>query len=105
MAALIRLDENIDWQTSGALFDWVLEFLAEKIDDAQAQARFHEVIDNNLGSVWLEEFELPVRQDILHALSADLVEAGERSLPDGDRKEDAVEQLRALARMAKRLVS
>jgi hypothetical protein len=100
VAALILLDEGIDWQTSGGMFDWTLEFLIDRIEDQQAIDRLHQIIDNNLGSLWLTEFTPPVRTAALEHLSRDLLPAAEQHLPPSDRRDEALAALRALAGLA-----
>jgi hypothetical protein len=97
MAALIALRPDLDWQASGGLFDWVLEFLASRVSDRSAAERLKEIEDNNLGSLWISEFPTVVQREILTLLRNDLVPAAARDLPDSDRRDDALKSLQELA--------
>src|SRR5262245_62129606 len=100
MAALISLGPDLDWQASGGLFDWTLEFLIERLNNAEATDRLREIVDNNLGSLWLSDLPPQVGQVALHLLADQLVPLGERTMPDNDYKDQAISQLRGLATLA-----
>jgi hypothetical protein len=68
MAALILLDDGVAQQASGALFDWTLEFLTERITDPLAVDRLRQIVDNNLGSLWFTELAPAVRSAALEHL-------------------------------------
>lgn len=105
MAGLIRISDDLDWSASGALFDWTLEFLIDRLEDEDVKLRLQEVVDNNLGSLWLSDFDEPTRRSIVDLLRKDLIPAAQRDLPAGDRKHQAVEQLRELAALAEQVPS
>ena len=100
MATLISLGPELDWQASGGLFDWTLEFLIDRLEDDEAIDRLREIVDNNLGSLWLSDLPPRAVPDALRLLADELIPAGERALPDGDHKTYAIEQLRTLAALA-----
>jgi hypothetical protein len=100
VAALILLDDDAEWQSTGGMVDFVLEFLIERIDDPGAVQRMREIVDNNLGSLWLTEFPPAARTAALEHLSRDLVPVAERDLPASDRRDDALAAFRALADLA-----
>jgi hypothetical protein len=100
VAALILLEEGIDRQTSGGMFDWILEFLIDRIADQEAADRLRQILDNNLGSLWLTEFTPAVRTAALEHLARGLVPAAEQRLPLSDRRDEALAALRTLAGLA-----
>jgi hypothetical protein len=102
MAALIRLAPDVDWTASGGLFDFTLEYLIDRVEDKDAAAWMREVVDNNLGSLWITEFPQTTQRQILDALRSGLVSAAERDLPESDRKAEALDHLRALVDLSER---
>ena len=81
MAGLIVLKPGVDWTATGGLFDWTLEFLIPRLSDEEAVERLQEIVDNNLGSLWISEFSSATQQEILTHLRNGLTSAAERELP------------------------
>ncbi|MER7459311.1 hypothetical protein [Micromonospora sp. NPDC126480] len=96
MAGLIVLRPGVDWSVSGALFDWTLEFLISRLSDRQAAGRIQEIVDNNLGSLWLNDMPEAVQREIVGHVRSGLVAAGEKDLPDTDQKADVLRHLQEL---------
>ena len=96
MAGLIVLKPGVDWTATGGLFDWALEFLIPRLSDKEAVERLREIVDGNLGSLWISEFSTAVRLQIIVALRARLVTAAERDLLETDHKAVAVQHLQEL---------
>lgn len=105
MAGLLVLKPGANWTASGGLFDWTLEFLIDRMSAPEAVARLQEIVDNNLGSLWLAELTPEARRQAVTQLRDHLVEAGERELPDGEHKVHVLRHLRELADMARDLGS
>jgi len=97
MAALIVVRPEVDWQSSGGLFDFVLEFLIPRLADRQAAEWLQTVVDNNLGSVSIAQFPQATQQEIGRLLRTGLVAAAEQELPDADAKTSALARLQELA--------
>jgi hypothetical protein len=96
MAGLILLKPGVDWEATGGLFDWTLEYLIPRLSDQDAVQRLREVVDNNLGSLWINELSPQAQQEIVTQLRRGLVAAAESELPDSDRKADAIRHLQEL---------
>ncbi|PZG18362.1 hypothetical protein C1I95_13750 [Micromonospora craterilacus] len=96
MAGLIVLKPGVDWTATGGLFDWTLEFLISRLSDRQAAARLQEIVDNNLGSLWIDELPGPVQQEIVRHWRSGLVGAGEQQLPETEQKATVVRHLQEL---------
>lgn len=92
MAALIMVREGRDWQSSGALFDWTLEFLIPRISDEKTAEWLRTVVEENLGSLWIPDLPAEAQEEIYGLLRGGLIRSAEREFPDGS----AVEQLREL---------
>jgi hypothetical protein len=96
MAALIVVRPGADWQSSGGLFDWTLEYLIGHLSDNQTAGELRTVVDNNLGSLWIPDLPDASQQEIFALLRADaFIEAAEREVPA------AVDHLRELAALAR----
>lgn len=100
MAAIVVFEPGVDWTASGGVFDWTLEYLIRHVSDPAAAERLQEIVDNNLGSLWLADFDEDARQEILDALSTGLVEEAEQELPETDHKKPTLENLQELAALA-----
>lgn len=96
MAGLIVLRPGVDWSASGGLFDWTLEFLIPRLSDRQAADRLREIVDNNLGSLWISDMPEDVQREIIGHWRSGLVAAGQRELPDTGQKASVIRRLQEL---------
>ena len=96
MAALIMVRPGVDWQSSGGLFDWTLEFLIPKLSDRRAAEWLRTVVDNNLGSIGIPDFPTETQEEIVNLLRGGLIRAAERELPEGPAKVPAIAHLQEL---------
>ena len=96
MAGLMMVKPGLDWQSSGGLFDWTLEFLIPRLSDRNAAAWLQTVVDNNLGSIWISRFPEATQKEIYNHLRGGLIPAAERELPDGSAKAAAIAHLEEL---------
>ncbi|MEV0901748.1 hypothetical protein [Actinoplanes sp. NPDC049802] len=103
MAGLLVLRPDLDWNVSGGLFYWTVEFLADRMSDPEAAAYLREISDENLGSLWLSELSPSARAEAVELLRDHLVDAADRELPGGKGKTAVLGLLRELADMARRL--
>ena len=94
MAALIMVREGRDWQSSGALFDWTLEYLIPRVTDEKTAEWLRSVVEENLGNLWIPDLPAEAQEEIYALLRAGLLPAAERELP-----EPALDQLRELVAM------
>ncbi|MET8364798.1 hypothetical protein ABZU53_14690 [Micromonospora sp. NPDC005194] len=96
MAGLIVLKPGVDWTSSGGLFDWTLEFLISRLSDRQTANRLQEIVDNNLGSLWVDDLPAAAQLEIVSHWRNDLVTTGERQLPETEHKVDVIRHLQEL---------
>ena len=96
MAALIMVRPGKDWQATGGLFEWTLEYLIPRLDDQKTADRLRLVVTENLGSLWIPDLPDAGREEIYALLRSELVAAARRELPDGPAKPGAIVQLREL---------
>jgi hypothetical protein len=100
MAGLVVVRPGADWTATGGLLDWVIEFLIERVPAPEVVQRLREILDNNLGSLWIPEFSEDAQREIIDKLAGELVDAAQRELPEGQHKAAAVRQLHELASLA-----
>jgi hypothetical protein len=91
MAALIMVRPDRDWQSSGALFDWTLEYLIPRLSDFKTASLLREIVDENLGNLWIPDLPAEAQEEVYEVMRTGLVDVATRSLPPS-----AVDQLREL---------
>lgn len=96
MAGLIVLKPGVDWTATGGLFDWTLEFLISRLSDRQTAGALQEIVDNNLGSLWIADLPAPAQREIVGHWRNEIVTAGEQQLPDTEQKVDVIRHLQEL---------
>jgi hypothetical protein len=94
MAALIMVREGRDWQSSGALFDWTLEFLIPRVSDEKTAEWLRSAVEENLGVLWIPDLPPEAQEEILGLFRSGLLAAAEREIPA------ALDQLRELVALA-----
>jgi hypothetical protein len=90
---------DADWQSSGAQFDFVLEYLIPRLSDRKAADWLQTVVDNNLGSVWITQFPPATQHEIFKLLQDGLVAAADRELPDTPAKPGALAHMQELVEL------
>jgi hypothetical protein len=91
MAALIMVGPDRDWQASGGLFDWTLEFLIPRLSDEKTAEWLRTIVAENLGSLWIPDLPDEAQEEIRELLRTGVVAAAAHELPSA-----AVDQLREL---------
>lgn len=101
MSGTIALSPAIRWSAASWLFDWVLNTLAETVDDADLSAELNEIVSENIG--WLGLKDLPSEQKaaVRRILSGGLRVRAEHRFPVAmPGREDALRHLDELSRLA-----
>ncbi|MFG1654507.1 hypothetical protein ACGFIE_31700 [Micromonospora sp. NPDC049275] len=96
MAGLIVLKPGVDWTATGGLFDWTLEFLISRLSDRQTANHLQEIVDNNLGSMWVSDLPDATQREIVSHWRSGLIAAGQQHLPDTEHKADVICHLQEL---------
>ncbi|GIE98394.1 hypothetical protein Ari01nite_58590 [Paractinoplanes rishiriensis] len=91
MAALIMVREGRDWQTSGALFDWTLEYLIPRVADEKTAELLRTVVEENLGNLWIPDLPGEAQEEIYAVIRTGLLATAGQELPRA-----ALDQLREL---------
>ncbi len=87
---------NRNWQATGGLFEWTLEYLIPRLDDQKTADWLRMVVAENLGSLWIPDLPDAGREEIYALLRSGLLAAARRELPDGPDKGAALARLREL---------
>lgn len=77
--------------------------LIPRLSDAEAVERLREIVDNNLGSLWLEDFSSQAQQEIIDQLPCGLCSAAEQELPESGVKAEAIRHLQHLVDLTREL--
>jgi hypothetical protein len=91
MAALILVRGDRDWQSSGGLFEWTLEYLIPRVSDEKTADWLRTIVDENLGNLWIPDLPYGAQEEIYALLRGGVVAAAVHELPPA-----AVDQLREL---------
>ncbi|MEU9510202.1 hypothetical protein AB0D32_28425 [Micromonospora sp. NPDC048170] len=90
------LRPGVDWTATGGLFDWTVEFLIPRLSDRQAAEHLQEIVDNNLGSLWVADLPTTVQQEIVEHWRSGLIAAGRQQLPESQEKAAVLHHLQKL---------
>jgi hypothetical protein len=101
MSGTISLSATTRWSAASWLFDWVLNTLAEMVEDAELAGALTGVVGENLG--WLGLNDLPREQSVAkrRILRGGLRVKAEQSFPAAmPGRDDALRYLDELSRLA-----
>jgi hypothetical protein len=102
MAGAVFVTQDLIWTASSSGLHWVGEFLFDHLEDPQAREYVREILDNNIGSLALDDFSPTARHQVLNLLRDELVDdARERLSPDPIRRQNYLEALQELEEMAR----
>jgi hypothetical protein len=75
MAGTIAITPEDRWSAATWLFDWTVEFLADRVADPKLRDGLNEIVAENLGWLGLGDFGPDAEGEIRRLLSAELVSA------------------------------
>jgi hypothetical protein len=96
VAALVMVKPGFDWQSSGGLFDWTLEFLIARLSDREASGWLQTIVAEKLDLIWIPDLPQATQQEIFELLQTDLLASAERELPESADKPFALARLQDL---------
>lgn len=98
MSGTVAISPEVRWSATGWIFDWVVEYLADQVTDTEVTASLHEIVNENLGWLGLDDHGPAVKKELLTILRTQLVAHAEAKLPYTipDRP-SAIDVLRELA--------
>jgi hypothetical protein len=99
---MIHFGDDASWSGPSWLFDWIVDNIADVIDDPPLAAELKEVVEHNIGFIGVNDF--PPSQwarvvDVIRNRIVPIAERDLRLLPGFDR-EGALQQIRDLAASA-----
>jgi hypothetical protein len=98
MAGMIAVTPESRWSAATWLFDWIVEFLADRVADPKLRDGLKEIVDENLGWLGLGDFGPDAEQEMRRLLHTELVtEADKQFSPTMPNRADAIGHLRELA--------
>jgi hypothetical protein len=98
MAGVISLGPDDIWSASSWLFNFAVDFLAERVAEPELKAALEEIVKENLGWLDLGEYGPERERELRRLLRSELVGVANATLPDDmGRRADVLENLRALA--------
>ena len=97
MAGTIEVAPDDLWSSSGWLFDWAVDFLADEVSDPAVGATMREIVTDNLGWLGLDGFGPAVASELRTLIRDRLVAAAEAQLPAMAGRQAAIDALRELA--------
>jgi hypothetical protein len=101
MGGDLKISPDRWWTASGGLFDWVVGWVANQVDNASLAASLQEIVDAHLGMLALEDLPDDHRRAVLKVLCERLVPAARAELnPVGIDLKDVLAHLQTLADMA-----
>src|SRR4051794_10616309 len=99
MAGTVSLRDGKRWSAAGWLFDWVVQFLADNVEEPGLRSELRQIVDENLGWLGLGDFGGDAERAMRELLRHRLVPAAEAAFAqDMGGREGAIELLRELAR-------
>lgn len=97
MAGTIALAPQGRWSVAGWLFDWTVDFLAERVTDPQLQSDLREIVSEHLGWLGLGDYGPEAERELRALLDQRLVDAAEAQFGATWRERDeAVDLVRQL---------
>jgi hypothetical protein len=98
MAGTISISPGTRWSAATWLFDWIVEFLAENIEEAKLRATLQEIVDENLGWLELSDFGPDAEHRLRKILHTRLVDVADSKFsPTMPNRADALAHLQELA--------
>ena len=98
MAGLVQVD-GTSWTASSGLFYWVVDTVAEQVQDPATASSLRQVSEHNLGWLDPDDFGEEGSRQVRVALAA-LPGVAERELPDSAAREEVLQRVRDLAALA-----
>ncbi len=96
MAGMIFVTNDREWGTSSSVFYWVVDSLAERVDDPGLAQRLREVSQFNLGAFGLADFPAEQRNELV-ARIVELPAVARETLPRSSEREAFINEVQALA--------
>jgi hypothetical protein len=94
---MIIFSRGLHWSTSGGVFDWILEHVAEHTDDNALNDLLRVVVDNNLGDLEFAELSPEQRRSFTQIVTALLPGDVRDEFSGGPHEEPMKREIRTLS--------
>lgn len=103
MSGYISLSSNTGWQATSGLFRFVVNFIADRVQNKDLAMHIHDMIEFNLPhQISLDELSPDNRREVLNILQNDIVRHAQENLLDSTETRDALlDHIRELADLAR----
>jgi hypothetical protein len=93
MSGTIAISPDVRWSAAGWLFDWTVEFLADKVADPDVASDLREIVTENLGWLGLDDYGPEARAELRDIMQHRLLAAANENLPQTVPNRPAVIEL------------
>ena len=98
MAGTIAVTPDTRWSAATWLFDWIVMFLADHVEEPKLQAALREIVDENLGWLRLSDFGPEAERELRNLLGTRLVGEADSTFSETmPNRADAIAYLQQLA--------
>ena len=105
MSGTIVFGPEVDWFVKSGLFNWVVPFLRDRVQDPATRDELALIDEQNFKWLDLRELSDAGRAEVLALLANELVPFAELHFPDTQWKAANVDLMRELAALARRAVA
>jgi len=96
MAGIVFTADGRDWANSSGVFYWVIDALADRVQDAGLAGRLREISEYNLGSLNLGQLPVAEQAELVTAIRT-LPDHARRDLPESSGRDAVIAQIADLA--------
>jgi hypothetical protein len=101
MSGTIVFADKTDWSVSSGIFNWVIEFLVDTVNDEPSRDTLQLIVEQNFGWLNFADLSDEGRREVLALLSRKVVPHAEEHFPHSPYRDGALKVIRELGDMAK----
>jgi hypothetical protein len=101
MSGTIVFGDGVDWSASSGVFNWVIRYLADAVDDQATRDELRLIDEQNFGWLNLADLSETGRRQVLSVLSHDIESYAEENFPRTDLRAQVLANIGELAKLAK----
>jgi hypothetical protein len=101
MSGTIVFGEGADWSVSSGVFNWVINYLADTVDDELTRDELRLIDEQNFRWLNLSDLSETGRQQVLSILRQDIEPYAREKLPPTELREDTVAKIGELGELAR----
>jgi hypothetical protein len=101
MSGTIVFGEGSDWSASSGIFNWVVDYLANTVDDQPTRDALRVIDEQNFRWLNLADLSDVGRQQVLSKLAQEIAAYSDEQLPEAAQRQDAAAKIEELAELAR----